>query len=236
MAEVQLSTPRQFSSQTTSELFSVVPDAVADPSRGFLSSPAPLNASELPIEVLRYLCESNDAVLNLSTVEYFANFTMDASTWSTTDWSTVIRITCIVLLFISSIIGNTIVVIVVFWSPNLKTSLNFYLVNLAIADLFITCVCIWNHLVKNIFYNYPLGPFMCRIGSFVQASCLLGSVLTLSTLSLERVYAVLRPLRAHRHALPSWRLAGVWLVSVAAAAPLCALNEYREYVVSTGST
>ena len=65
------------------------------------------------------------------------------------------------------------------------------------------------------------------------ASCLLGSVLTLSTLSLERVYAVLCPLRAHRgHFSPFVALGAVWLVSMLAAAPFCVLNEYRVYQVS----
>ncbi|KAF2363206.1 G protein-coupled receptor rhodopsin-like [Trinorchestia longiramus] len=238
MPEAMLSTvfsPAEFLSVSANDQLPDDADGITNSSLDFFaSSPYIENTTELlPPDVLRYLCESNDAVLNLSTVEFFANFTLEEDGWPTINWSTAVRIVFIGLLFVSSIIGNTIVVVVVFWSPNLKTSLNFYLVNLAIADLFITCICIWNHLVKNIFYNYPLGPIMCRIGSFVQASCLLGSVLTLSTLSLERVYAVLCPLRArHRHVPPLWKLAAVWMVSITAAAPLCALNEHREYEAS----
>ena len=46
-------------------------------------------------EVLRYLCESNDAVLNLTTVDFFANVLVSDDVWPDLDWHTIAKITFI---------------------------------------------------------------------------------------------------------------------------------------------
>ena len=66
------------------------------------------------------------------------------------------------------------------------------------------------------------------------ASCVLGSVLTLTVLSLERVYAIVLPLRAMR--LPCRRrltLIAIWVLAILGGAPLAVLKQYQVDTVST---
>ena len=96
-----------------------------------------------------------------------------------------------------------------------RTTMNYYLVNLSIADLMITAWCPINSLIKELSdqNQYLLPAIFCKIGVFYTGGysivssiwamnsffllvlCMVSSVLTLSAISFDRFLAVICPLR-----------------------------------------
>lgn len=66
------------------------------------------------------------------------------------------------LIFIVGIVGNSLVVYVIFRNGAMKTVTNLYLMNLAVADLlFLTC-CVPFTVCIYILPYWPFGDFMCK--------------------------------------------------------------------------
>ena len=57
----------------------------------------------------------------------------------------------------------------------MRTTVNYYLLNMAVADVLIVIFCMWVHFMKTYIFtsSYKLGPFMCRIESFAKSKRLL---------------------------------------------------------------
>lgn len=102
-----------------------------------------------------------------------------------------------------AIIVNNMAAITVFWnSPLLRKFGNFFLVNLAVADLMVGAIALpmYIHLIYNTSFlsynsqNAELKPFQAVHIAFDVFSGM-ASVLTLTVISLERIYAIYYPLR-----------------------------------------
>jgi len=110
------------------------------------------------------------------------------------------------------------------------------LVNLAVCDLAVVCVCMPFTLGSQIYRAWVYGDLLCRAVPFTQAVSVSASVLTLTVISVNRYYSVRSPLRA-RSLFTRRRLlatvGAVWAVSSAICAPLAVMNRRRE--VSFGS-
>ena len=96
-----------------------------------------------------------------------------------------------------------------------RTTMNYYLVNLSMADLMITLWCPAQSLVRELsdHNGYILPAIFCKIGVFYTGStvtmimtlmltltllpvlCMVSSVMTLSAISCDRFLAVICPLR-----------------------------------------
>ncbi|XP_042210791.1 5-hydroxytryptamine receptor 1B-like [Homarus americanus] len=119
-----------------------------------------------------------------------------------------------------SVMGNLMVMVVVYVNNFLHSTINYYLVNLAVADLLITAFC-WPTIVNRITTPlYLLGRAMCRISVLTQATCVTVSVLTLAVVACDRVYAVLLPIRARSaSSRPLTLIIILWLFSFAISFP-----------------
>ncbi|XP_043238964.1 substance-P receptor-like [Amphibalanus amphitrite] len=137
----------------------------------------------------------------------------------------VIKIVFYAAVFIGSLVGNVGVIVIVATSRRMRSAITAYLVNLAVADISILLLCMWVHLVQDIsrHRHYPLGAFWCRFNGFAQMTALTASVLTLTAIACDRFVAVMFPLRARRSQTGrrvGIIIAGIWVVSMAAALPL----------------
>ncbi|XP_018012352.1 RYamide receptor [Hyalella azteca] len=140
-----------------------------------------------------------------------------------------LKLTLTSIIFSTATIGNSLVIFLIWLNPSFHSAINCYLLNLAVADLLITFTCIWTHTIVDVKESYPFGRWVCESASVIQATCVLGSVLTMAVVSLERVHAVLLPLRARR--VPRQHLLTVmclWLIAAAGASPFFALKTYQE--------
>ncbi|XP_072319222.1 neuropeptide FF receptor 2-like [Eucyclogobius newberryi] len=105
------------------------------------------------------------------------------------------------------------------------------LVNLAVCDLAVVCVCMPVTLGSQIYKVWVYGDFLCRAVPFTQAISVSASVLTLTVISVNRYYSVRSPLRA-RSMFTRRRIlltvAVVWVMSSLMCAPLAVMNRRRE--------
>ncbi|XP_069545497.1 neuropeptide Y receptor type 2-like [Brachyistius frenatus] len=110
------------------------------------------------------------------------------------------------------------------------------LVNLAVCDLAVVCVCMPITLGNQIYTAWVYGDLLCRAVPFTQAVSVSASVLTLTVISVNRYYSVRSPLRARsmftrRRILAT--VAVVWMVSSMMCAPIAVMNRRREITFET---
>lgn len=110
------------------------------------------------------------------------------------------------------------------------------LVNLAVCDLAVVCVCMPITLGSQIYTAWVYGDLLCRAVPFTQAISVSASVLTLTVISVNRYYSVRSPLRARsmftrRRILAT--VAVVWAVSSIMCAPIAVMNRRQEISFGT---
>ncbi|XP_068445509.1 galanin receptor type 2-like [Clinocottus analis] len=110
------------------------------------------------------------------------------------------------------------------------------LVNLAVCDLAVVCVCMPITLGSQIYTAWVYGDLLCRAVPFTQAVSVSASVLTLTVISVNRYYSVRSPLRARSMFTRRRILATVgvvWAVSSVMCAPIAVMNRRRRISFGT---
>nr|C3ZQF9.1 RecName: Full=QRFP-like peptide receptor [Branchiostoma floridae] len=136
-----------------------------------------------------------------------------------------------VIIFLAALLGNTLVVVVVWKNKVMRTTMNIFICSLAASDLLITIVCIPVTLMQNMLQNWIMGDFMCKLVPFIQTIAVASSILTLTGIAIERYYAIIHPLKV-KYLLSKTRagiiLALVWVVSVGVATPMLFVHKAEE--------
>ncbi|XP_058443700.1 5-hydroxytryptamine receptor 2A-like [Malaya genurostris] len=129
-----------------------------------------------------------------------------------------------VVIFLLSVIGNLLVIFTLAQNKRMRTVTNVYLLNLAISDLLLGVFCMPFTLVGQVLRKFIFGGIMCKLIPYFQAVSVSVAVWTLVAISLERYFAICRPLSSRRwqtqfHAYKMITM--VWLLSFLVNAPLC---------------
>ncbi len=104
----------------------------------------------------------------------------------------------------------------------MRTATNFFLLNLAIADLCVALFCVYQNLSLYLSSNWAFGDLLCRMYHFIHALSYTASVYTLVSISVERYLAVVYPLLARRMLTINKlkiTLIIVWLISAVCCIP-----------------
>ena len=88
-------------------------------------------------------------------------------------WEVLIKVFFYSVIIILALVGNTLVIVIVWRNKRMRTTTNYYLVNLALSDLLVTLTCTWVHLVDDLTEGWVLGSFFCTINSFMQGKLLI---------------------------------------------------------------
>lgn len=140
-----------------------------------------------------------------------------------------VKITVYTLLILISLIGNTLIVLVVLKNKRMQTTTNYFLVNLAVSDLVVSLSCSWVNLVEDLTEGWVLGAFFCPFNSFAQVTSLVSSILSLTLVACDRFFGIVFAMKAHiieRKAKPV--IIAVWVISVAVASPLLVYRRVHE--------
>ncbi|XP_035221521.1 neuropeptide Y receptor type 2-like [Stegodyphus dumicola] len=87
-------------------------------------------------------------------------------TLNTTDY---IQVIAIAVIIIGGLLGNISVVLTVVMNRSMRTTINFYVANLAVADAMICIICMIPRLISTMTKEYyALGEFMCKFNPFTQ--------------------------------------------------------------------
>lgn len=133
---------------------------------------------------------------------------------------------CILLV---SLIGNLLVLIVIYTNRQLRTSINYFVLNMAVSDLFTPLTIVPVRIVQIIFGSeawkvdspWVLGAILCKLSYFLPDVSLVVSIESLLLISLDRFIAVVFPLRA-KLITPQTRFICIgctWITAIAVHAP-----------------
>lgn len=84
-------------------------------------------------------------------------------------WEVVVKSALVAILTLIAVIGNVLIIVIVVLSKKMRTTTNFYIVNLAVADLLVACFPMWIYVTKNLTDGWVLGAFMCKFNASVQS-------------------------------------------------------------------
>ena len=126
----------------------------------------------------------------------YNNTTNGTQTNNTAGTNDVLFITQIVCYFVISIVGSLAnVVICVGLSRGRLKSSEYFILNLAIADLLVCAISIPLDIYLHYTDTWPYGAFLCHVIYPSQTLLILISILTLMGMSLERHRAICSPLK-----------------------------------------
>ena len=108
------------------------------------------------------------------------------------------------LILLVSLIGNLLVLIVIRTNRQLRTSINYFVFNMAVSDLFTPLTIVPVRIVQIISSSdawkvdspWILGDILCKLAYFLPDVSLVVSVESLLLISMDRFIAVVFPLRA----------------------------------------
>ena len=146
--------------------------------------------------------------------------------------------TAMAIISVAAFIGNSLVIFSVYKTPSLRTSTNYYYVNMAASDL-IASVTIWPlYLTDEIITSNgsllqePLATTACKVGIFFRLASTIVSILSLVLIAVDRFIATVFPLKATliKSKLRAALLFSTWLISTA----YCFLAPYHSRVRKVG--
>ena len=121
----------------------------------------------------------------------------------------------------SSLVGNTLVCIVVYKNRNMRSTINYFIVNMAFSDLLFTISVIprrisWLYSTSGRWFVEGLfGSFLCKFHSFIQDVSTAVSILSLVAIAFDRFHAVVYPMKVgmiNSGKVRGVLLAATWLV------------------------
>lgn len=92
----------------------------------------------------------------------------------------------------ASLAGNSLVVFTVLRRKSMKTPCNYFIMNIALADIGVGLIAAPLRILE-IFTSWPFGDFMCHFLWPIQDVFVCVSVLTHTTIGLERYRAIVKP-------------------------------------------
>ncbi|XP_032523065.2 neuropeptides capa receptor-like [Danaus plexippus] len=147
----------------------------------------------------------------------------------------------LLMIFVTGVVGNIAVCVVIVRHPSMHTDTNYYLFSLALSDLLLLLFGLPNDLsVYWHQYPYSLGVVFCKLRALISEAASYVSVLTIVAFTLERYLAICHPL--HIYAVAGLRRAlrivlSLWVLSLLAASPFAHYTtvNYHEYPPTSGN-
>lgn len=157
-------------------------------------------------------------------------------------WLEILRLTFQVFIASVGLAGNAMVCIVITFQPQMHNVINFFIRNLAIADLGILILSFPLAVIKEQNpYHWPLGECVCRY-VFPLADIFHGvSVWSITLIAIDRYRAIVRGVLPRRSTTSfrsaRWMVASVWMLSfLIISLPLYFIMEFIDYSVYQPST
>ena len=128
------------------------------------------------------------------------------------------------LIIFAAIVGNTLILASLYRFTCLHTKTNAFVLNLAIADLFLAVLAMPFTFITSIKYDWIFGKAMCQILGVLNSIFCEASIMTLTFVSLERFVAIVYPLKYEILVTPKrvkFVIGYIWLQAV-----LCAFSTF----------
>ncbi|CAL1529744.1 unnamed protein product [Lymnaea stagnalis] len=158
---------------------------------------------------------------NISTDDAgFSNCTHPIAKYFLPWWQQSIFYAMFLVMFLVAAGGNIIVIWIVLAHKGMRTVTNYFLVNLAIADVLISIFNVPFHFTYMLYQNWFFGLEYCKFAFFIAQCTISASVLTFMAIAIDRYIAIIHPLRPRLTGrIILTIIAGIWLLSLLIALP-----------------
>ncbi|MCI4393683.1 hypothetical protein PGIGA_G00160330 [Pangasianodon gigas] len=167
-----------------------------------------------------------DSSVNLSTVEMNATcsnasvLTKLQATRSKEMYS--LRILLYSLIFLLSVFGNLLIIVVLVVNKRMRTVTNSFLLSLAVSDLMMAVFCMPFTLIPNLLEDFIFGAAMCKTVAYFMGISVSISTFSLVAIAIERYSAICNPLKSRAWQTRSHAykvIAATWVLSVGIMVP-----------------
>uniref|UniRef100_A0A4X2KVA7 Neuropeptide Y receptor type 2 n=2 Tax=Vombatus ursinus TaxID=29139 RepID=A0A4X2KVA7_VOMUR len=132
---------------------------------------------------------------------------------------------CTIILL--GVIGNALVIHVVIKFKSMRTVTNFFIANLAVADLLVNTLCLPFTLTYTLMGEWKMGPILCHLVPYAQGLAVQVSTITLTVIALDRHRCIVYHLESKISKKISFLIIGLaWGISALLASPLAIFREY----------
>lgn len=100
-----------------------------------------------------------------------------------------------IIIFFMGMYGNFLVCFVVLRNKTMQTVTNFFITNLALADMLLCLFCVTLTPTYTILQKWIFGEFLCHTVAFLQCFCVYLSTLTLTSIAIDRFFVIVYPFR-----------------------------------------
>ncbi|XP_015265554.1 PREDICTED: neuropeptide Y receptor type 2 [Gekko japonicus] len=136
-------------------------------------------------------------------------------------------------IILLGLLGNTLVIHVVIKFKSMRTVTNFFIANLAVADLLVNTLCLPFTLIYTLQGEWKLGPVLCYLVPYAQGLAVQVSIVTLTVIALDRHRCIVYHLESKISKRISFLIIGVvWAGSALLASPLAIFREYFSIDIS----
>ncbi|NP_001279934.1 neuropeptide Y receptor type 2-like [Callorhinchus milii] len=140
----------------------------------------------------------------------------------------VVLITAYCLIILLGLVGNSLVIHMIVWYRHMRTVTNFFIANLALADLMVDTLCLPFTLVYTLLDEWKLGATLCHLVPYAQALSVHVSTLTLTVIALDRHRCIVFHMESRISPRASGAVIAItWLVAAVLAAPLAIFREHK---------
>ena len=160
------------------------------------------------------------------------NSTANASSTESWNCSTILsstaskigRTVAICLILLVSLAGNSLIVMLVYKTPNLRKPINYFVANMAFSDLLyplFNCHALLSSLHTSWIIGGQLGQALCKLNSLFAEVSAIVSIQSLILIAVDRFGAVVFPLRSPliRSKWCPFFILATWVVAVAVSSP-----------------
>lgn len=143
-------------------------------------------------------------------------------------WGRVFLIFAYGVLIVISMFGNTLVCHVIFKEKQMRTITNFFIANLAIADLLLTCINVPFNIARNLLDEWPFGSVMCHLLNFSLMTSVYVNTYTLLGIALDRQRVLLSPFSPKMsRRIGHFVLGLIWLLAIGLSLPFGVYNKVQ---------
>ncbi|XP_067301045.1 cholecystokinin receptor isoform X2 [Pseudorasbora parva] len=127
-----------------------------------------------------------------------------------------LRILLYALIFLLSVFGNLLIIVVLVVNKRMRTVTNSFLLSLAISDLMMAVFCMPFTLIPNLLEDFIFGAAMCKIVAYLMGISVCISTFSLVAIAIERYSAICNPLKSRAWQTRSHAykvIASTWVLS-----------------------
>lgn len=130
-------------------------------------------------------------------------------------------------IILSGVTGNSLVIYVIYRFRNLRTVTNFFIGNLAVADLLVNMLCLPFTLVYTLLGEWKFGQVLCFMLPCAQGMAVYVSTITMNVIALDRYQSIVNHLETKMSKdMCVLVIVFTWALSALLASPLAIFREY----------